>query len=223
MPTPQQVLEINQRPLLILGTHVLAPEVADVISDIPGARVVGFVENMDRGRCAEPINGLPVHWIDDIAPLASTHAAICGIATTHRSRFTDQIDQLGMPFATLIHPTAHVSRTTELGPGTLVGAGVVIASHTRLGRQVFVNRGALIGHHTRIGDFVSVQPGANIAGACEIGEAAYVGMGAIVIDHMKVGRHAVIAAGAVVIEEVPDNVLVVGVPAKIAKRDIAGK
>lgn len=35
------------------------------------------------------------------------------------------------------------------------------------------------------------------------------------IDHMKVGRHAVIAAGAVVIEEVPDNVLVVGVPAKI--------
>jgi len=211
------------QPLLILGTHVLAPEVADVVSDIPGVRVAGFVENMDRARCATPIDGLPIYWIDDIAPLAATHVATCGIATTHRSRFTDQVDAIGMPFATLVHPTAHVSRTVELGPGTLVGAGVVIGAHTRLGRHVFVNRGALIGHHTTIADFVTIHPGANVAGACEIGEATYVGMEAVVIDHTKVGRHSVIAAGAVVIEEVPDGVLVAGVPAKVVKRNIAGK
>jgi sugar O-acyltransferase (sialic acid O-acetyltransferase NeuD family) len=219
---PNQV-EINRRPLLILGTHVLAPEVADVVSDIPGVRVAAFVENMDRTRCVNPINGLPVYWIEDVAVLADTHAAMCGIATTQRHRFTDQIDALGMPFATLVHPTAHVSRTTALGAGTLVGAGAVIASYTQLGRHVLVNRGALIGHHTHIGDFVSVQPGANIAGACEIGTATYVGMGSVIIDHTKVGSHSVIGAGAVVLKEVPDHVLVVGVPAKIVKQSIPGK
>jgi sugar O-acyltransferase (sialic acid O-acetyltransferase NeuD family) len=202
---------------------VLAPEVADVVSDIPGVRVAGYVENMERTRCAQSIEGLPVYWIEDVAEMAASHAATCGIVTTLRSRFTDQIDALGMPFATLVHPAAHVSGTTLLGPGTLVGAGAVIGSHSRLGRHVFVNRGALIGHHTRIGDFVSVQPGANIAGACEIGTATYVGMGAIIVDHTKIGSHSVIGAGAVVIEEVPDHVLVVGVPAKIIKRDIPGK
>jgi len=212
-----------ERPVLILGTHSLAPEVADVVSDIPGVRVAGFVENLDRARCASPIDGRPVYWIDDIAPLAATHAATCGIATTHRSRFTDQVDAIGMPFATLVHPTAHVSRTVELGAGTLVGAGVVIGAHTRLGRHVFVNRGALIGHHTRIGDFVTIHPGANVAGACEVGEATYVGMGAVVIDHTRIGRHSVVAAGAVVVAEVPDRVLVAGVPARILKRNIEGK
>jgi sugar O-acyltransferase (sialic acid O-acetyltransferase NeuD family) len=220
MPTQE---EIKRRPLLILGTHVLAPEVADVVSDIPGVHVAGFVENMDRTRCASPINGLAVYWVEDLADLADTHAATCGLVTTQRSRFTDQIDELGMPFATLVHPTAHVSRTAEAGPGTFVGVGAIIGSHTRLGRHVFVNRGALIGHHTRIGDFVTIQPGANIAGACDIGAATYVGMGAVIIDHTRVGSHSVIGAGAVVIEEVPDHVLVVGVPAKIVKRDIPGK
>ncbi len=220
MPTRD---EINKRPLLILGTHILAPEIADVVSDIPGVHVAGFVENMDRTRCANPINGLPVYWIDDAAALAGDHAALCGIATTFRIRFTDQIDALGMPFATLIHPTAHVSGTADIGTGTLVGAGAVIASHSRLGRHVFVNRGVLIGHHTLIGDFVTMQPGANIAGACEIGAAAYVGMGAVIIDRIKVGAHSIIAAGAVVVDAVPDHVLAAGVPAKIVKRNIPGK
>lgn len=220
MPTQN---EINRRPLLILGTLTLAQEVADVVSDIPDVCVTGYVENMDRTRCAQFINGLPVYWIDEVSTVAASHAAMCGIATTLRSRFTDQIDALGLPFATLVHPTAHVSCTTQLGTGTLVGAGVIVGSHSRLSRHVLVNRGALIGHHTSIGDFVTVQPGANIAGACEIGTATYVGMGAVIIDHIKVGKHSIIGAGAVVIEEVPDCVMVAGVPAKIVKRGIPGK
>jgi hypothetical protein len=215
--------EINRRPLLILGTHLLAPEVADVVSDIPGVGIAGFVENRDRARCEKPLNGLPVFWIEDLVGSAERYAAISGIATTHRNRFTDQMDALGIPFAALVHPTAHVSRTVSLGPGTLVGAGVIIASHTRLGRHVFVNRGALIGHHTSIGDFVTIQPGANIAGACAIAAGTYVGMGSIVIDHRNVGAHSVIGAGAVVIEDVPDHVVVLGIPAKIVKRDVPGK
>jgi len=215
--------EVNRRPLLILGTHVLAPEIADVVSDIQGVHVAGFVENMDHARCDSTIDGLPVYWIGDIAPLAGEYAATCGIATTFRSRFTEQIDAIGMPFATLVHPTAHVSRTAALGPGTLIGAGAVVAAHTLLGRHVMVNRGALIGHHTRIGDFATIQPGANIAGACEIGTATYIGMGSVVIDHLSIGSHSVIGAGAVVIRPVSDHVLVAGVPAKTVKENIPGK
>ena len=67
------------------------------------------------------------------------------------------------------------------------------------------------------------QTTANIAGACEIGSATYIGMGSVLIDHTKVGSHSVIGAGAVVLEDIPDNVLAVGVPARIVKRDISGK
>ncbi len=56
-----------------------------------------------------------------------------------------------------------------------------------------------------------------------IGEATYIGMRAIVIDHITIGAHSVVGAGAVVTMDVPDHVLVVGMPARIVKENIAGK
>ena len=209
--------------LLILGTRSFAPEIADVASDIPGVEVTGFVENMDRARCAEQLEGLPIYWIDDIVAMAPTHLVVAALGTTHRSRFIEQAAQHGFRFATIIHPGARISRNSVVGEGSIVGPGVIVATRTTIGKHVILNRGALIGHHTTIGDFCSVMPGANIAGACEVGESTYVGMGAIVLDHMKVGAHSVIAAGSVVTREVASNVQVMGAPARVVKTEIQGR
>jgi len=210
-------------PLLILGTGTFAVEVADLACEIDGFRVAGFVENMERERCEQSLEGLPVHWVDELAKLAGSHSAVCGLSTTFRSRFTEQAAGYGVKFATLVHPSARISSTSSLGEGTIINVGVIVASHTHIGRHVIVNRGAIIGHHTDIGDYVTINPGANIAGACRIGDATYIGIGAIVIDHITIGSHSVVGAGAVVTKDVPDNVLVVGVPAKIVKENIEGK
>lgn len=213
----------NARRLLILGTRTFAEEVADWVSAVAGFRTVGFVENMDAERCARPLAGLPVYWIDDVARLAGSHEAVCALSTTHRSRFVQQAADLGMTFATLIHPAATVSSRARIDQGTIVGPGAVVGSYTHLGPHVIVNRGALIGHHTNVGRFCSIQPGANIAGACAIGEAAYVGMGAVIVDHITIGSRVVVGAGAVVTRDVPERVQVVGVPARIVKENIEGK
>jgi len=213
----------DAQPVLILGTRSFSEDAFDVIDDTPGFRVTGFVENLDRDRCERPLLGLPVHWVDQLPRFAQTHRAICALSTTHRSKFTKQAESHGMLFATVVHPTARVSSRSTLDEGTLIGPGVVVAAFTALGRHVIVNRSASIGHHTTIGDHVAIQPGANIAGACEIHDAAYIGMGAVVIDKIRVGAHAVVGAGAVVTKEVPANVLVLGVPARVMKEGIAGK
>ena len=209
--------------LLILGTRTFAPEIADVASDVPGVEIAGFVENIDRARCSETLEGLPVLWVDDVAALARNHLAVCALGTTQRSRFIEQVSALGMRFATIVHPTARVSRNSKVGEGSIVCPGVVVATRTTIGRHVILNRGALIGHHTTVGDYCSIMPGANIAGACAIGEATYVGMGALVLDHHTVGSRSVVAAGSVVTRDVPDNVQVMGMPAKIVREQIEGR
>lgn len=211
------------QPLLILGTRTFAVEIADLASEVPGFQVVGFVENMERERCRETVEGLPIVWVDTLAELADSHAVVCGLGTTQRSRFTDQAAAYGVRFATLVHPLARVSSRSSLGAGSIVSVGAIIAAHTRIGRHVVVNRGALIGHHTTIGDYVTVGPGANIAGNCRISEATYIGISAVVIDHVSIGAHAIVGAGAVVTKDVPDRVQVVGVPAKIVKENVTGK
>jgi acetyltransferase EpsM len=215
--------ELEAKPVLILGTHLLAEEMADLVSEMPGWRVAGFVENLDRDRCRQSIVGCPVHWIDDVASLTADHFAICGISTTHRISFIEQALAVGLRFATLIHPSARVSSTTTVGEGTFIGAAVQVASHTRLGKHVFVNRGALIGHHTTIENFVTIQPGANVAGACRVRRCAWISMSAVVIDRKTIGSHSIVGAGAVVTQDVPDRVQVLGVPARIVKEGVSGK
>ena len=205
--------------LLVLGTGSLAVEIADVASE-SGFDVAGFVENLDREKCAEPLEGLTVRWVDDVAALAADHVAVCGLATSRRSEYVAQVAALGIEFATVIHPTARVSSRSEIGVGSIVSAQVVVGARSMVGAHVLLNRGVLVGHHTTIGDYVTLQPGANVAGLCAIGERAFVGMGAIVIDRRTIGAEAIVGAGALVVEDVPANVQVVGVPAHVMRRGV---
>jgi sugar O-acyltransferase (sialic acid O-acetyltransferase NeuD family) len=211
----------GKQKLVILGTRAFAEEVADLVSDCEEFELAAFGENFDRALAGTSLLGRPVIWVDDLRSLTGTHLAVCAIGTTQRSLFVCQAKELGLRFATIRHPTARISSAAVLGPGTIVSAGCIIAAHTSVGSHVIINRGALVGHHTNIGNFVTVSPGANIAGRVRIGDASYIGMGAIILNDTQVGSGALIGAGSVVTKNVEDRVQVVGVPAKVVRRDIA--
>lgn len=200
--------------IMILGAGVFAQEIADVISEIPGHETLGFVEGIDRRRCAEPILGLPVHWVDEIGGYKDICRAVCAVGSPQRDAFISQAYAQGLRFTSVVHPMARVSTTSVLGEGTIVGPGALIGAHTEIGRHAIVNRGSLIGHHCAIGDYVTIGPGANIAGKTRIGAFSLIAMGAIVIDGLSIGARCIIAAGAVVTRDVPDGVRVGGVPAR---------
>ena len=91
-----------------------------------------------------------------------------------------------------------------------------------IGRRVNVQDGACIHCDTDvanvIADDVTIGHGAIVHGAF-VGQGTLIGMGAKVLGRTRIGRECLIAAGAVVPPglEVPDRMLVMGVPGKIAR------
>jgi len=208
-------LSAHPAPLHILGTGVLAEEFFALAAHM-GVEVCAFVENIDRTKSGTTLCGRPILWVDDVPDGAQ---CLCALSTTTRERYIDQLRNR-VVFTRLIHPSALILPGTSMGEGTVVSMGALIASNTTIGEHVFINRGASIGHHTRIGNFVTIQPRANIAGLVNIGASAYVGMSAVVTERRTVGSGSTIAAGAVVVDDVPEHVLVAGVPAVVKKRGI---
>ncbi|MCT8328975.1 acetyltransferase [Albidovulum sediminis] len=207
------------RPVLVLGTTAYAGVFIDSFEAIPGLSFAGCVENLDRGRCAERILGLPVHWFEEIDHLRPTHDLICALATTRRQEWVAGMEARGFSFATLVHPSATVSRRTDLGPGVAVDAGTVIAGFSEIGAHVRIGRRTAIGHHTTIGRCCTIHPGSLISGNCRIGAEVTIGTGAVIIDGIEVGEGAVIAAGAVVTRKVAPRALVAGNPATVRHPD----
>lgn len=52
-------------------------------------------------------------------------------------------------------------------------------------------------------------------GRITIGDRAFIGAGAKILMNVKIGEDVIVSSGAVVTEDVPDNCVVAGVPAKI--------
>ena len=77
-----------------------------------------------------------------------------------------------------------------------------------------------VDHDCVIGDFVHIAPGVNLAGNVSVGDGSMVGVGTSVIPGIRIGKNCIVGAGSVVIEDVPDNSVVVGSPARIVKKRI---
>ena len=116
-----------------------------------------------------------------------------------------------------IHPSATISTYASLGVGTVVMQGAIIQSSVSIGKHCIINTTASVDHDCIIDEYVHISPNATLCGAVSVGEGSQVGAGAVVIPGIKIGKWSLVAAGAVVMKDVPDNVLVLGNPARVIK------
>jgi serine O-acetyltransferase len=114
------------------------------------------------------------------------------------------IDSVTYPVISLL-TGIQIGRGTKIGPGLRIWhfGGVIINTHVTIGARCTIRHNVTIGNRRNDFDVPT------------IGDDVAIGVGATIIGSIRIGNRAVIGAGAIVLNDVPDDCLAVGNPARI--------
>lgn len=124
-----------------------------------------------------------------------------------------------------IEPGAVIRDNVIIGKNAVIMMGAVVNIGADIGEGAMIDMNAVVGARGIIGKRVHLGAGAIVAGVleppsskpCEVCDDVLIGANAVILEGVKIGKRSVVAAGSVVIEDVPEDVVVAGTPAKIIK------
>lgn len=77
-----------------------------------------------------------------------------------RGELLQRLEQEGFSIPVLIHPSAYISKTAELGKGTVVEPKAIVNAHSKVGKGCIISVGAIVDHDVILEDCVHVNAGA---------------------------------------------------------------
>jgi sugar O-acyltransferase (sialic acid O-acetyltransferase NeuD family) len=214
--------------LLIIGSSGHAAVLVDAIQVSGSYRIAGYLDDtMAPGtvRRGYPILGA----IENVTAVCDEHGiadAVIAIGDNWWRRHVHEKLIKWFPplkFPVVLHPSAVVSKSAEIGRGTAVLATCHIGPRSKVGAFCILNTGSSIDHDCEMHDYSSIGPGVFTGGLVEIGECSAIGVGASISDRISVGRHAVIGTGAVVVRNIPDLAVAYGNPARVRRSRSEGE
>ena len=89
-------------------------------------------------------------------------------------------------------------------------------NNTKIGDDSNIDNLVHIAHNVKIGKNCLVIANSLIAGSCVLEDNVHIAMSTTIREKIKIGKNSIVGMGSVVIKDVPSNVTVFGIPAKIS-------
>lgn len=198
------------KPLILVGAFLELIE----LSEECDREVIGVIDRLENST----FHGVPVIGTDDdVERIKREYRDVELLLSPDSPKVREKLfkfySKFGFTFATLISPSARISKSAKIGVGSVVQYQAAVSSESCIGDFVKINYGANVTHNCTIGSFSTVAPGAILLGYSTIGISSYIGAASCVLPKMVVGDEVVIGAGAVVTRAIASGKTAIGVPA----------
>lgn len=206
-------------PVIILGANGNCLDIAEAVEAAGDRVVAGFLDDDPALEPGAMMGAWPLLGRIHDAPGFPNAGFVCGIGSPRSFREkAGVIERAGIPadrWATVVHPSAVVSRFATLEPGCVVLSHCSIGARARLGRWCTLLQGCVISHDAELGERSILASRVCLSGGSRIGEGSYLGCGVCVRDGVRVGAGALIGMGAVVVRDIPGYCTAFGAPARV--------
>jgi len=218
---------MKKQNVVIIGAAQHARVVANLIRTSKSTKnkftLVGFIDD-NKKLYGSKIDGKPVlgsfKQVQEICKKTNTKYFMMGISAKHikiRSKYYTKMIEFGFKSLNAVHDSAIIDKKSNMGIGNVVNPGCIINAFAKIGNNCVIYSGSIIEHEDVLSDNVFVGPGVSLTANVKIGKNSYIGVGSKVIPHIKIGKNVTVGAGSVVLDDIPDNTIVAGVPAKRIK------
>ena len=205
--------------IVIVGFGGHGKSVADMVERLNEYEIVGYTDIEENSDCPYQYLGT-----DDVLQdlyLTDIKNAVIGIGFMGcgnvRQKIYDELKSIGYHLPVLVDSSAIVSSTAKIAEGTVVGKGAIVNADARVDENCIINTGAIVEHECHVHSGTHVAVGTVLCGQVAIGKNCMIGANSTVIQCLEIGNDVIVGAGSVVTQNVGDNVIVVGSPAKVIK------
>ena len=201
--------------LIIVGAGGFGRELLTYIeSDNPIFQFKGFLDDrnniLDKTPRVPGIIGTP----DTFVP-GSNQVFMAAIGEPQaRFKYTEHLRNIEVDFGHMVHPMAHMSKSSSIGRGSIIGPRVGVSVDVHIGEFTCIQEYTVIGHDAVIGDWCQINSHCTLSGNCRIGNFVKIGPNCVVLNGAVVEDHVTIGPGSVVYGRIKTGMTVLGNPAR---------
>lgn len=205
-----------KRPLILIGGGGHCKSVIEV-AESAGYEIKGILDMPDEvGK--EVLPGHKVIGTDDEIP---QYVEECDFIITVgfiknpalRIKLYNKVKAAGGRLATIIASTAHVSKYSELGEGTVIMHQAFVNAGAKIGDNCIINTFVNIEHDAEVGNHCHISTGTMVNGECKIGESCFIGSQSVCANCIEIASDIIVGAGSVVRKSIRVKGIYAGNPA----------
>ena len=197
------------KPLILIGAGGHCKALIDVIDsgdEFSIAGILGAPSERGKKLLGYSIVGTDADIDDWIASGVHFIIAIGQIKSPEpRSRVGAMLADRRALVGTVTASSAHVSKHSVLGLGSMVFRKAHIGPDSHIGEHCIINTGAIIEHDCRIDSYCHISTGAILNGGVTVGSGSFIGSGAILREGVTIGSNCIVGAGVPIKFSVPDG------------------